>query len=1518
MWFIEENEDGNEMSIYIGGLDLECKSVNIRVIDFHPHVYLELPQKTPRGENWSEVAIRSLFTYFQRTFNPPPLTCKPVMMKNIYSLKPAKLLRLTFPSYSSTRKFASACSKRGFTVEGVGTFKIAELIVHEHNIDPILKFTSEMNINLTGWLQVQEYIPKDELTFTDEERRFSSSVINMTCRIEDIKSVIVDMSVSTTIKPKYMSFDIECYSENHNSKLPDPTLKNNPVFHISAIVGRFGCPKNERKRYLLTLFNPSDIENCTIIRYGSEEELLLGFTHLIQDENPDMFLGYNILKFDFNYLIERSKLLGILDEFLMIGRIIDRVCQPISVNWSSSAYGKQVFQMPNVDRTQMDMLVEVERNFKLSDYRLDTVAKEFLGQEKLDVSPKQLFKLFNLTQESTKILSKPITKESFLNLRRKISDDILPLRQCQGVVRELRKDLLDCKTLTSFRGVIDKAMYLTGKYCVHDSELVIDIAEKLNTLTSMEELAGVTHVPMAYLQTRGQQIKVLAQVYRLAQRENIFISSIVPIKEKKFAGATVVTVRSGRFDNVITLDFASLYPSIIIARNICYTTLEKNESKESECIVVKFGEHRACEHDMTIRKTKVKESEKLCEEHKYMFNRPKYFPDGSSTGQGLLPRLVKGLMTERKRVKKDMEMYEAKIAISTGKMPEKEIEEWSRKGVTAEKDDKSLTEWKMIQKVLDARQIALKLVCNSTYGTLGVSKGYLPLPEGAASVTATGRQLIEGASQFIEKVFADKGAKLVYGDSVSKDTPILCRLKGKIFYRKIDSIPFKNWFNVGDKEQSLPIDGLEVWSDEGFTPIVMIIRHKTTKKMFKVVTDTGVVIVTEDHSLLSPNGGIIKTSDVIVGTQLLTKALPKVHGDKVLICPYTKGLFVGDGCEYKSYWSISNIDVNILTKARTELETIYPNVNTKIVDRCCYKYKLLIRKNKIVNLSNILEEIFDCTIECQNMFLEGLCDSDGDIIPKIHLDYANIYLIANNITNSTNPTLYLSGGDCITISFRKSDNPSAIRSIECLGECIDEFVYDLETKNHHFAAGVGQIVVHNTDSTFIQFSKELSRKEVYALGPIISKETSHYLRCKLIGLDENKTVNINDAHVRFDKIKESDLSKISDDDKCRWYEYQATPMNLEFEKMFGSLVMLTKKRYIGEIVNSDGKIIKTLKKGVMVVRRDNCKWARDVYTSVMNSILIDKTKDEIMNIITDSINDLYTMKIKDVDLVIVVGVKDVKEYADKKIQKEPSSDINPFIDIDRKAIRGVTDPLDSRLVYKNKLQAKLCLKMLRRGDTVPPNTRLEYVLLDIGHDDKTITTGDRVEDYTYYRENKDETRSIIDRAEYVRKISTPINEILNVAFPPKVRLFEKVEERFLRLCDEVKNEIIKQRLVSKRKIADKLKFIFETLRDNSIVHRVIQTVKRSDGSVYKRTIEKREPKQNTIHISKHPELISATQNLNSRLVLTRLFKSYKLRMPSEHRPKDGSIVIDDDPIGSIYKSKLEWICVLNDIKNGLS
>jgi hypothetical protein len=129
------------------------------------------------------------------------------------------------------------------------------------------------------------------------------------------------------------------------------------------------------------------------------------------------------------------------------------------------------------------------------------------------------------------------------------------------------------------------------------------------------------------------------------------------------------------------------------------------------------------------------------------------------------------------------------------------------------------------------------------------------------------------------EVPVDIKIKVVYGDSVTGDTPVLLKKDDNIYIETIQSIFEESkkfeypGFKLFDKtirlEKEYCLSDYQIWSDIGWVNIKKVIRHKCEKKMYRVLTHTGCIDVTEDHSLITENKEPIKPVDLKVGDTLL-------------------------------------------------------------------------------------------------------------------------------------------------------------------------------------------------------------------------------------------------------------------------------------------------------------------------------------------------------------------------------------------------------------------------------------------------------------------------------------------------------------------------------------------------------------------------------------------------------------------------------------------------------------------------
>ncbi len=195
---------------------------------------------------------------------------------------------------------------------------------------------------------------------------------------------------------------------------------------------------------------------------------------------------------------------------------------------------------------------------------------------------------------------------------------------------------------------------------------------------------------------------------------------------------------------------------------------------------------------------------------------------------------------------------------------------------------------------LDKRQLSKKTSSNSMYGTYGTKTSDTPFIEGAACTTAIGRQAIQKAIDFIKDMYPDM--ELVYGDSVTRDTPVMVKDTDNLVY--IVPIEKLYWFvetywtkypgfkandSLRTNKQKLDINNnLKVWARGRWALLKRVIRHKVDKKIYRVQTGNSCVDVTEDHSLLRSDGTKVKPKNIKFGENLLT-SLPTKFRDTYII-----------------------------------------------------------------------------------------------------------------------------------------------------------------------------------------------------------------------------------------------------------------------------------------------------------------------------------------------------------------------------------------------------------------------------------------------------------------------------------------------------------------------------------------------------------------------------------------------------------------------------------------------------------
>ena len=515
------------------------------------------------------------------------------------------------------------------------------------NIQYVLRFMIDTSVTGMGWVEV----PAGKYNVMQQYDRQSNCQIEAYCHYKDMVALGHDGEWAKMAPLRILSFDIEC--AGRKGVFPEPNV--DPVIQIANVVTRYGESK-PFVRNVFVLDTCSLVVNTQIYEHDSEEKMLMAWRHFLEKVDPDVIIGYNISNFDFPYLLDRAKHLK-LTKFPYWSRLKSIQSSATSTNFSSKQMGNRDTKATNTNgRIQMDLLQLIQRDHQLRSYTLNSVCAQFLGEQKEDVHHSIITELHNGTSDS----------------RRRLA-----------------------------------------VYCLKDAYLPQRLMDKLMCLVNYTEMARVTGVPFNFLLSRGQQVKFISQMFRKTLEQQLIVPNLKNEgPDEQYEGATVIEPSRGYYDvPIATLDFASLYPSIIQAHNLCYTTLlnkpmvDKLQLKKDEDYIVTPNGDLFC--TMKVRK-------------------------------GLLTQILEELLNSRKRAKKEM---------ATETDPFKKA-------------------------VLNGRQLALKISANSVYGLTGATNGKLPCLAIASSTTSYGRQMIEKTKAEVEGKYRisngySHDAEVIYGDTDS-------------------------------------------------------------------------------------------------------------------------------------------------------------------------------------------------------------------------------------------------------------------------------------------------------------------------------------------------------------------------------------------------------------------------------------------------------------------------------------------------------------------------------------------------------------------------------------------------------------------------------------------------------------------------------------------------------------------------------------------------------------------------------
>jgi DNA polymerase elongation subunit (family B) len=957
-----------------------------------------------------------------------------------------------------------------------------------------------------------------------------------------------------------------------------------------------------------------EVANSEIQTCKTERELLLAWTQIIQRENPDIIIGYNIFGFDYQFMFQRSLENSCETEFLALSRNKGEFCGTrdyktgkIGIKESTIVIASGQHDLHYIDMTgrlQVDLYNYLRRDFNLTSYKLDYCAGYFIGDgvKKIEHLPSGNTKItssnlmglengnyihFEESSHSTDMY-KEGEKFKVLNVNPEERSFEIEGREMPDMTKSVRwglaKDDVTPQDIFRMTNEGPKERAIIAKYCIQDCNLVHHLMKKIDVMTGYIEMSKICSVPISFLVLRGQSIKLTSFIAKKCREKR----TLMPVIERSFGnesyeGAICLPPKCNLYlDNpVACLDYSSLYPSSMISENLSHDS--KVWTKEFDLA------------GQLVRETGVKDPS-----GNYIYdNLPGYeYVDVTYDTYKWVPN-GRGKAVKTLNGKKICRFAQPRDGVKAI-MPDV-LEEL----LAARKATRKLaeaTEDPFMANILDKRQLGYKVTANSLYGQCGAKTSTFYDVDIAASTTATGRKLLTYGKRVVEEVYGDAKmeskkfgfvntkAEYIYGDSVANYTPIYIRQTGRqVNIIQIDELAKlygdeNGW--VYSKEEGkegkeycemIPSMNIETWSDKGWTKLHRIIRHRLAphKKMIRVLTHTGLVDVTDDHSLVDINGNEISPKDVVKNkTELL-------H------------------FEHDTYKHPENIRINVGKKVMVPTS----------------QYKAALKWDELNKFHGHTLSL-DYTIE------NGVSNY--------------IIKVATNTKTKTNT----------------KNNTNIVKKIHEISYPENEFVYDLTTENHHFAAGVGNMIVHNTDSVFFTFNlatpdgTPIRGKDALEITIEFAKEVGHLA-------------------TRFLK----------------------QPHAWVYEKTLMPFCLLSKKRYIGMLYEDKPEKPKRKSMGIVLKRRDNAPIVKDIYGGVIDILMKEQNVETAIQFLKSSLQNLVDEKVPMDKLIISKSLRSGyknpaqiahKVLADRMGKRDPGNkpsngDRIPFVYIqnpDKKALQG--------------------------------------------------------------------------------------------------------------------------------------------------------------------------------------------------------------------------------------------------------
>lgn len=505
---------------------------------------------------------------------------------------------------------------------------------------------------------------------------FESQIRGPTQKFKGYKYPSLKTPVERMSKTELQLFIVEIHVNKKSKLSPDPKVDEISAIFCNINWECFPIETNLSNIIVLTNTNNekkkfNNLKNqfeMTLNCYSCELDMIIGLVSLIEFVDPDILCGYELHNSSWGYIIERCKFKYNIDISQRFSRVSYKHINKIGDRWGyTHASGIKI-----TGRQMFNLWRRLRSELNLNHYSLENI-------------------IFHIFHETFPFYTNETLSDWWFESEQSLS-------------------------------------YLIHYYCskiYYEMEIIkkLELVEKIN---EQSRLLGIDFYSIIY---RGSQFKVECLLCRLAKAENFIMIS--PSKKQVFKQDSleciplVMEPNSSFFKSpLVVLDFQSLYPSLIIAYNICYSTMlgrlkNYNPSKYTKMGVTNYKSPEGI--------LKILEDQINITPNGIMFAK-------ENVRKSLLAKMLTEILNARIYIKNTMNEF---------------------------KDDQE------IKKLYDNRQLALKLIANVTYGYTSASySGRMPNSDIADAIVSCGRETLLKAIKEIEKNIY-WGAKVVYGDTDS-------------------------------------------------------------------------------------------------------------------------------------------------------------------------------------------------------------------------------------------------------------------------------------------------------------------------------------------------------------------------------------------------------------------------------------------------------------------------------------------------------------------------------------------------------------------------------------------------------------------------------------------------------------------------------------------------------------------------------------------------------------------------------